>query len=294
MINILGNESTSYQPIDHKNNDKLDNTRTNLRIATHSENVRNRRKQKNTLSQYVGVSFSKDKNKWQMNIRINDDLSIYAVYDDETHAAWHYNLMIDKFEINFAKKNNINKPENFMLYIDKPKKDLPKYIDVNGGKFRVRINKKHIGLYDTLEDATIALEKIKTNNKEIKNAKDMSIPILYDKMGQCIFRIKNTEILIDEELYHSIIKYKCNITSQEYIQSSSNGKTIKLHRYIMDNYTGNDVVDHIDGNKLNNTRKNLRIITRAQNAMNKKKALGGSSQYIGVSWFDNRWIASIW
>ncbi|MGL5936547.1 MAG: HNH endonuclease [Cetobacterium sp.] len=61
------------------------------------------------------------------------------------------------------------------------------------------------------------------------------------------------------------------------------------------NYTGDDVVDHIDGNKLNNTRENLRIVTHTQNSMNRKSAGGSSSQYIGVylSKSNNKWAAQI-
>lgn len=48
------------------------------------------------------------------------------------------------------------------------------------------------------------------------------------------------------------------------------GKNVKLHRFIMaapDGY----VVDHIDGNPLNNTRENLQITTHARNVMRSRK-----------------------
>jgi hypothetical protein len=59
------------------------------------------------------------------------------------------------------------------------------------------------------------------------------------------------------------------------------GKTIWMHRQIMQPPKGM-VVDHIDGNKANNCRRNLRVCTRAQNMQNKRKHSRSASVFKGV------------
>ena len=77
------------------------------------------------------------------------------------------------------------------------------------------------------------------------------------------------------------------------IKSSGKWKTIKMHRLLMDVPKDMDV-DHRDGNGLNNQRPNLRICTRSQNCMNRRKQKG-SSRYKGVCRHKlaKKWMASI-
>lgn len=71
------------------------------------------------------------------------------------------------------------------------------------------------------------------------------------------------------------------------------GRTAKLHQFILGEAHGR-VIDHIDGDGLNNRRSNLRFATVAQNAHNSRPR-AGSSKYKGVWWhkFHQRWRASI-
>jgi HNH endonuclease/AP2 domain len=70
-------------------------------------------------------------------------------------------------------------------------------------------------------------------------------------------------------------------------------KKTYLHRCIMKTPKGLDT-DHINGDKLDNRRENLRITTRSQNNMNQKKTRG-TSKYKGVHWHNqrNKWKAEI-
>jgi hypothetical protein len=51
---ILG--SPNGEDVDHRNGDRLDNRRENLRWCSHRDNIRNHAKQKNNTSGYIGVS----------------------------------------------------------------------------------------------------------------------------------------------------------------------------------------------------------------------------------------------
>ena len=294
MIEILKNDLTSKQPIDHIDNDKLNNSRTNLRVATFSENARNRKKKENASSIYTGVCFLKYKNKWKTSIKINNK-TLHAIYDIEIHAAHQYNLWVDEYDLKSANKNKIKFPEDFVQYIIKPKKEnLPRGISKNGNKFKVQVNGKHIGTFSKLTDAEIELKTSIIENEKIKHEKLLATPILYNELNQFIFKVKETEVLIDEDIFHEIIKYKWQIDKQNYIRCKIKDKSTRLHRFIL-NYTGDDYVDHINGNKLDNRRVNLRVATVIQNNMNKKSTDGSSSQYIGVSFNkrENKWIARI-
>lgn len=69
---------------------------------------------------------------------------------------------------------------------------------------------------------------------------------------------------------------------------------MRLHNFIYGNIPDGYVVDHINGDKLDNRRVNLRLATSAQNNQN-RVAKSGTSKYKGVSYDSSRskWIASI-
>jgi hypothetical protein len=82
--------------------------------------------------------------------------------------------------------------------------------------------------------------------------------------------------LIDLEDLKKVIKYKwyCwDHDGKKYCQGTlENGRKIRLHRYVLNlkDVKTDLVVDHINGNSLDNRKSNLRIVTQQENMRNMK------------------------
>lgn len=110
--------------------------------------------------------------------------------------------------------------------------------------------------------------------------------------------------IIDEADFGLVGNTKWSITNgggYEYAHTSLgiDGKRVcvRLHRMIMGAKKG-EVVDHVNGNTLDNRRVNLRICTRAQNARNRHRPnmkKGKTSKFKGVMWEPryNHWYSLI-
>ena len=68
--------------VDHINNIKLDNNVRNLRYATNQENQMNSKLSSRNSSNYKGVSFSKQKNKWCAQIQSNGKNKHLGYFDN--------------------------------------------------------------------------------------------------------------------------------------------------------------------------------------------------------------------
>lgn len=104
-------------------------------------------------------------------------------------------------------------------------------------------------------------------------------------------------VTIDENDYEKIKGYSLSLFKNRdllYVRTSwINGKRFLLHRYLTDCPDGM-VVDHIDGNPLNNCRSNLRICTMQQNLWNSfKKQKNATCIYKGVQFIKNKYNSHI-
>jgi hypothetical protein len=91
--------------VDHKNNDSLDNRRQNLRFATPSENMLNRRKKKNCTSQYRGVWLLSHNGKYESQTSYRGKKIWLGWFDSEVEAARAYDRAVLKYHGEFARLN---------------------------------------------------------------------------------------------------------------------------------------------------------------------------------------------
>lgn len=79
--------------VDHKNGDRLDNRRNNLRLATRQEQARNTAKwRKPTASRYKGVFWRKNRKRWVASIRWDGKNHELGNFKDEAEAALRYDI----------------------------------------------------------------------------------------------------------------------------------------------------------------------------------------------------------
>ncbi len=79
--------------VDHQDGNGLNNQRHNLRSATHSQNMANRRKHKNgTSSLFKGVHWHKAAKKFTAQICVNHKRHHLGLFTSETDAAMAYDV----------------------------------------------------------------------------------------------------------------------------------------------------------------------------------------------------------
>ncbi len=100
---------------------------------------------------------------------------------------------------------------------------------------------------------------------------------------------KGNPAVVDDADFELVNQYRWYTSMAGYATRVSNGKRIWMHRLINDTPRGY-ITDHINGNKLDNRRENLRTVTSTQNLYN-NSAIKKTSKYKGVSW--NTW-AKAW
>lgn len=322
MHRFLLNPKTNLT-VDHINGNKLDNRRINLRILEKQQNNENKtKKMKGATSTFFGVFFEKRSQKYISNIIVNGKKIYLGKYINEKEAA----IIRDRYIIqNNLNHMQLNFPENINEYKENKynfnKKE--KKVSYNGVHYNNK-RKKFISeiifkrKYYNLMSSDNAIDCAKAyDNFIIKNnikGKKLNFPNEYPEYdpkkiktfykeidGKTIqlisSTIKSKIITIDKEDYEKVKYFSISVGSGNYVRCIQKGKIFKLHRIIMNINDSKIFIDHIDGNKYNNTKSNLRVSNAQKNSQNKLKSKKRTftSKYLGVSYSkkDRKWKCGI-
>lgn len=88
--------------------------------------------------------------------------------------------------------------------------------------------------------------------------------------------------IFDFQDWDTVTQWSWSVDPRGYLATTVNKKHVTLHNFLMKPPKGM-VVDHINGNRLDNRRKNLRVCTPHQNSMNKGKSKNNQTGVTGIS-----------
>lgn len=104
---------------------------------------------------------------------------------------------------------------------------------------------------------------------------------------------KGQVALVDDSDYEELSKFKWVAIASKYTFYAirrTGGKNISMHRQIL----SGSLIDHKDGNGLNNQRSNLRVATRSQNGANRRRDETNTTGFKGVHRHRDAFCAQIW
>lgn len=169
-------------------------------------------------------------------------------------------------------------------YCGATEKETPKMYSKDNQYDMVLCNKHYLQLNQNGK-----LTRTKYDPNKIIKLKDYAIVEIYDKNQNIVGRVK-----IDLEDIDLIRKYKWSLNNGY----AENGSTsILMHRLILD-FSDNEqdlVTDHINNDKLDNRKQNLRKCTQAKNTINRSLMSNNTSGVTGVSFYNNlnKWVAEV-
>lgn len=295
---VIGGRPPIGFVVDHENRIRNDNRRSNLRVISNSDNSQNRAGR--GKSKYKNVNWNSEKSKWCVSSSKDYISKCVGYFDVEEHAAYHANLIMKDLYGSSANLNKssegeeLSKPEGYDEVIAaqnaRRNRDLPKCISKHRDGFQVRMmvnRRRFLRRCKTLDVAIDAVTEIK---KEAEAYKASLVPapkyvIIKETTKDyltCLTSNGVHEFKISPHRYDSIKGISWHLNSGGYIIQTNTKKGLPaqlLHRYLL-SATPGSVVDHIDGDRKNNVDENIRLVTHAQNAQNKRT--NGKSGYMGV------------
>lgn len=116
--------------------------------------------------------------------------------------------------------------------------------------------------------------------------------------NSAVLKCSNTQsyFIIDLDDLNLISSYVWKENKSGYIYANINHKIVLLHRFLSDLEDDSEfLVDHIDRNRKNNKKNNLRVVTSLINNRNKSMYKNNISGYTGIyyNYSTSKWVAKI-
>ena len=122
VLKLDKNSSISNKVVDHINGNPLDNRKINLRICSQGQNILNKSFMSNNTSGFIGVSYKKDKDRYDPEIRINGK-RCHLGYTKNIIEAVYARLYAEKIVFQkYANKKECMKKEKFSHNLPQEKK----------------------------------------------------------------------------------------------------------------------------------------------------------------------------
>jgi hypothetical protein len=96
-----------FEDSDHRDRNRSDNRRRNLRAVTHHQNNYNRSKQTNNTSGYTGVYWHRQVKKWCARLKVNGKYKHLGLFTDKEDAARVYNTAARMYHGEFSVLNKV-------------------------------------------------------------------------------------------------------------------------------------------------------------------------------------------
>lgn len=137
------------------------------------------------------------------------------------------------------------------------------------------------------------MAKFTVNNEYIKNDTYTIIKINNERYGNFEVLIDNDDVDRCKSFTWYINKHDIKAEKDYFYVVGSN--RILLHRFIMNIDDSNQIVDHINGNTLDNRKEKLQICTVKENSRKSQFRCNNKSGHTGVTWYSktNKWMAYI-
>eukprot|EP00734_Pompholyxophrys_sp_LG126_P000041 Pompholyxophrys_sp_v1_NODE_2_length_20472_cov_5.132586.p6 type:complete len:357 gc:universal NODE_2_length_20472_cov_5.132586:16919-17989(+) len=238
--------------VDHIDGNKLNNNADNLRWVDYTQSSLNTKIQKNNTSGCKGVYYHTSKNRWMATCVINGKLTMKSFIE-----------LNDAIEC---------RKEWVRLYYPSEFYSTNDTTTIKGD-----IEKK-------------VIHPLQLENEEWKYLNDSNNIYQVSNFGRIrsFKKYKDGKIIIGNINASGYIRHNIVINDKQ-IQPS-------IHQIVAKHFIPNPnnlpIVDHIDGNKLNNCVSNLRWVSNQENTLNSKMRLLNTSGYKGVSEYCGGWVAN--